>query len=76
MNSNYLKRPQVVSAGNHQNHTDANKNKSEVIDQTSCCGHNEISKGGEFSMFCKDNARKCFQEKTLPSLSLSIDKGN
>ena len=76
MNTNYLKRRQVVSAGNHQNKSDSKKSKSDEIDQTSCSGKNEISKGGEFSTFCKDTAHKFFQEKTLHSSNLSIDAGN
>ena len=55
MNTNYLKRRQVVSAGNDHNQTYAKKIRSEEIEQTICSENN--SDGGEFPMFCKDNAR-------------------
>ena len=76
MNTNYLKRRQVVSAGNHQDKPDSKKTKSDEIDQTSCRENNEISKCGEFLKFCKDNIQKCFQVKTLHKFNLSTDPGN
>ena len=76
MNTNYLKRRQVVSAGNHLNKSDSKKIKSEDIRQTSCSGMNDIFKGSEFPKACKNNIQKCFQEKTLHNCYLSTDQGN
>ena len=75
MNTNYLKRRQVVSAGKLQNNSDKKKTESDEIDQTSCSRKNETIKGGAFLKFCKDNAHKFFQEKALHNSNLSTDSG-
>ena len=76
MNTNYLKRRQVVSAGKLQNKSDKKKTESDEIDQTSCSGMNETFKGGASLIFCRDSAQKFFQEKALHSSNLSTDSGN
>ena len=71
MNTNSLKRHEVVSAGNE---TDIKKSKSDKVHQNS--GVNETSKGGEFLIICQDSSQKCFQEKSLSTLNCSTDPGN
>ena len=76
MNTNYLKRCQVVSAENHPNKSDIKKIKNDETVQISCTGTNEIFNDVKFSTFCKNNSRRCFLEKILQCSNLSKDTGN
>ena len=73
MNTNSLKRHQVVSEGNK---TDIKKSKSDNVHQNSCSGVDEASKGGEFLIFCQDSAQKYIQDEILHSLNCCTDSGN
>ena len=77
MFTNSSNRHQEVLDENPQNKIGTKKFKSDKVPLNNCSG-----KGGTSGSFCeyfkfsKDNAQKCYKEKTLPNLDWSTDPGN
>ena len=76
MFTNSSKRHQVVLDENPQNKIGTKKFKIDKAPQNNCSGKSGTSRNCEFFKFSKDNAQKCYKEKTLPNLDWSTDPGN
>ena len=70
------KRHQEVLDENPQNKIGTMKFKTDKVPQNNSIEKGVTSRSCEFSKFSKDNAQKCYKEKTLPNLDWSTDPGN